>query len=151
MLRKLKMEGEKNMKRNLVNYALVLVFAAIMSVSAMTVKAGNLASYVSMETNLTNFGEQDFVLVNRTGVEIYALYVTPHSAKQWGDDVLGIDTLYHNEFTTITFAPKTRATYWDLRIEDEEGNYIEWDKFNLKKISKIQLFYENGEATAIFE
>lgn len=139
------------MKKNFINYALILVFAAIMSVSTMTVKAGNLASYVSPEPTLTNYGEQDFILVNKTGVEIYALYVTPHKSKTWGEDVLGIDTLYHNEYTTITFAPKTRSTYWDLRIEDDEGNYIEWYKFNLKQISKIQLFYENGEATAIYE
>ena len=32
---------------------------------------------------------QDFTRVNKTGVEIHALYVTPHNAREWGDDVLG--------------------------------------------------------------
>ena len=123
--------------------------------ASATAKASNLASYVGnnkVETNtLPTTGEQDFVLINKTGVEIYALYITPNSAKEWGDDVLGVDTLFHNEYTTIHFSPNTRATYWDLRIEDEDGNYIEWDKFNLKVISKLTLYYANGKATAVFE
>ena len=38
-------------------------------------------------------GKQDFVLHNETGVEIHELYVSPHSSGEWGEDVLGRDTL----------------------------------------------------------
>lgn len=96
-------------------------------------------------------GRQDFLLVNKTGVEIYALYVTPHSAKDWGDDILGADTLAAGGSLEIYFSPKERAKFWDLRIEDEEGNYIEWDKLNLLEISKVTLYYKNGKASAIVE
>lgn len=96
-------------------------------------------------------GRQDFTLVNKTGVEIYALYVTPHSANDWGDDVLGVDTLAANDEVDITFSPKERAKWWDIRVEDSEGNFIEWDKLNLIEISKVTLFYKNGKATAIVE
>ena len=139
------------MIKNLVGTLLMVGF---MCFAAVVTQAENLASYGatnSFENNvLPTLGEQDFVLVNKTGVEIYALYVTPNSAKDWGEDVLGVDTLPADEYTTIHFAPGQKATYWDLRIEDEEGNYIEWDKFNLKKIVSIELYYKDGKATAIF-
>ena len=62
--------------------------------------------------------DQDFTVVNKTGVEIYALYVTPHNADYWGDDILGADTLEKNGVLDITFSRKEKAKYWDLRIED---------------------------------
>lgn len=131
-----------------------LLMVGFMSFAAISIQAANLASYgtdFDLEKSvLPNQGEQDFVLVNKTGVEIYALYITPNSANDWGDDVLGVDTLPPGEETTIVFSPQARATYWDLRVEDEDENYIEWNKFNLKKISVIELYYKNGKATAIY-
>ena len=47
--------------------------------------------------NVAAQGAQDFILVNRTGVEIYALYVTPQNAEDWGDDRLGDDTHLSNQ------------------------------------------------------
>lgn len=94
---------------------------------------------------------QDFMVVNKTGIEIYALYVTPNNSDDWGDDILGADTLPNNNELDIVFNRKEKATYWDIRIEDADGNYIEWDKFNLRKISKITLYYKNRKPTAIIE
>ncbi len=96
-------------------------------------------------------GAQDFILVNRTGVEIYALYVTPHNADEWGEDILGADTLLSNEELEITFSRKERAKLWDLRVEDSDGNFIEWEKLNLLEISKVTLYYKNRKPTAIVE
>jgi hypothetical protein len=148
------------MKKNslFLTIALAMVFFVVGSVSAKTSisdssispKADNLASYVANDSFKPILGDQDFILINSTGVEIFALYVTPHTAGSWGDDVLGVDTLPAGDETTIIFAPNEKVTYWDLRIEDEDGNYIEWYKFNLKKISTIELFYKNGKATAIY-
>ena len=91
------------------------------------------------------------MVVNKTGIEIYALYVTPNNSDDWGDDILGADTLPNNNELDIVFNRKEKATYWDIRIEDADGNYIEWDKFNLRKISKITLYYKNRKPTAIIE
>lgn len=96
-------------------------------------------------------GAQDFTLVNKTGIEIYALYVTPHNAKDWGDDILGVETLAANGTLDITFSRKEKAKYWDLRVEDEDGNFVEWESLNLLEISTVTLFYKNGKATAIVE
>ena len=95
--------------------------------------------------------DQDFLLVNKTGIEIYALYVTPHNSDDWGDDILGADTLAANADIEIVFHRKEKAKLWDLRIEDEDGNFIEWENFNLLKISKVTLYYKNRKPTAIVE
>jgi hypothetical protein len=102
-------------------------------------------------TETTAQAAQDFLLVNKTGVEIYALYVTPHEADDWGDDILGVDTLAPNESIEIKFSRKEKAKFWDLRVEDEEGEYIEWEKLNLLKISSVTLYFKNGKATAIVQ
>ena len=93
---------------------------------------------------------QDFTLVNQTGVEIYALYITPHNAGEWGDDILGVDTLAIGKTLDITFSRKEKAKFWDLRIEDEEGNFIEWESLNLLQIDTLTLLYKNKKATATF-
>lgn len=102
-------------------------------------------------TEVSAQGAHDFLLVNKTGVEIYALYVTPHSANDWGEDILGADTLLADEELDITFARKEKAKLWDVRVEDEDGNFIEWDRLNLLEISKVTLYYKNRKPTAIVE
>ncbi len=96
---------------------------------------------------------QDFTLVNKTGVEIHNLFVSPHSADEWQEDVLGRDTLADGDSVKIGFNVRERAALWDLKVTDSDGNSIVWEKFNLLKISEITLHYdaESGKATAEFE
>jgi hypothetical protein len=98
-------------------------------------------------------GDQDFELVNKTGVEINALYVSPSASDEWGEDILGADTLADGATVEIKFNTGSKAKLWDLRVEDGEGNPIIWTKLNLLKITKITLFYnaKKKEATATTE
>jgi hypothetical protein len=96
-------------------------------------------------------GKQDFTLVNQTGVEISELYVSPHSADDWEEDILGQDTLPSGQTLEITFSPKERAKLWDLKVVDSKGNSIEWESLNLLEISKVTLHYKNGKAWADLE
>jgi hypothetical protein len=86
-------------------------------------------------------GDQDFTVVNATGVEIHELYVSPHSADDWQEDILGRDTLASGEFVDIVFSRKEKTKLWDLRIVDGEGTAIEWPNLNLLEISKVTLHY----------
>ena len=94
---------------------------------------------------------QDFTLHNETGVEIHRLFVAPHDSDEWEEDVLGRDTLPDGESVHITFSRKEQSVKWDLRIEDGAGNFIEWENFDLLKISDITLYYKNGNPTAVYE
>lgn len=132
------------MKKIIGNVLVALVMIGFVCFAATSGEAKN----VNQMVNVT-VGDQDFLLINSTEVEIYALYVTPHNANDWGEDILGVDTLYHDEDLLINFPSKTKSKFWDLRVEDEDGTYIEWDNLNLLKISSVELFYKNKKATAI--
>ena len=96
-------------------------------------------------------GAQDFTLVNATGVEINAVHISPHSANDWEEDILGQDTLPNGQRVDIHFKRGEKAAMWDLRIEDKAGNPIEWENLNLLEISKLTLHYANNKATADIE
>ena len=85
---------------------------------------------------------QDFTLVNETGVEIDKVFISPHDKDDWEEDVLGKDTLPSGQNVEIKFDRDETAAQWDLRIEDKEGNGIEWESLDLLKISKLTLHYD---------
>jgi hypothetical protein len=93
----------------------------------------------------------DFTVINKTGVEIHALYMTPRSGKEWGENILGVDTLAQNDSVAIVFTRKEKSKLWDLRVEDAAGSFIEWTDLNLLEISSVTLYYKHGKATAVFD
>lgn len=107
------------------------------------------AFWLVSTTKVSAQAAQDFTLVNQTGVEIHALYVTPHNAKEWGEDILGVDTMPNGNTLDISFSRKEKAALWDLRIEDKDGAYLEWDNLNLLAIDTLTLNYKNGKTTAL--
>lgn len=121
------------MKKNIRNWLIVLFTFGVFYLSAAT-----------------EVSAQDITVVNKTGFEIHALYMTPHNAKQWGGDILGVDTLALNDSVAIVFSRKEKAKLWDLRVEDADGAFIEWEDLDLMPISSITLYYKNGKATATF-
>lgn len=96
-------------------------------------------------------GEQDFTLVNKTGIEIHKLHIAPHSSDSWGEDILGKDTMGDGETLNIKFARAEKAAHWDLSITDEKGNSVTWENLNLLEISTVTLHYKDGKATAELE
>ena len=96
-------------------------------------------------------GDQDFVLVNKTGLTIDKVFVSPANESHWGDDVLGKDRLANNEKLTITFSHKESECMWDMKIVDEEKDDIIWEDLNLCKAKEITLKYEGKHPTAIIK
>ena len=87
-------------------------------------------------------GKQDFILHNQTGVEIHSLYVSPHSADDWEDDVLGRDTLPSGETVKITFNDRDKHVHWDLKVTDKNGNALEWYDLNLIEIEELTIHWD---------
>ncbi|HKO97494.1 MAG TPA: hypothetical protein VJU86_10900 [Pyrinomonadaceae bacterium] len=99
----------------------------------------------------TTQGAQDFTLINATGVEIDKVFISPHDSDDWDEDILGQDTLPDGHEVDIKFNRNEKAAMWDLRIEDNKENSIEWENLNLLEISKLTLNYKDGKATALAE
>lgn len=93
-------------------------------------------------TALARKGKQDFILHNQTGVEIHSLYVSPHSADDWQEDVLGRETLPSGETVKITFNDRDKHVHWDLKVTDKDGNALEWYDLNLVEIEEVTLHWD---------
>jgi len=106
------------------------------------------AAVMLVAANFAVAGDQDFTLVNHTGVEIHKLYTSPHSSDEWEEDVLGEDTLADGESLDITFPKREKAAHWDLRVEDSKGNSLTFTDVNLKETSEVVLHYKDGKAWA---
>ncbi len=96
-------------------------------------------------------GEQDFILVNQTGLTIDQLFCSPTTTQNWEEDVLGVDVLEDEASVHIKFSRSEKACHWDLMIVDEDGDQIVWANINLCETTRITLYYENGEPTAEIE
>lgn len=108
---------------------LLLVLVAIVALAGMAV-------------GLQAKGKQDFTLINKTGVTIHKVFVSPHTTDDWEENILEKDTLKSGEEIDITFDREETAAMWDLRVEDSQGNSIEWENLNLLKIEEVTLFYD---------
>ena len=96
-------------------------------------------------------GDQDFTLINKTGLTIDEVYVSPANDNSWGEDVLGRDTLGNGEKVDITFSRKESECVWDLKIVDEDNDDVVWEDINLCKTEEITLLYQNKKPTAIIK
>ena len=90
----------------------------------------------------------DFLLINRTGVDIQELYVSSHDTQEWEEDLLRTTTLVNGGRIEVTFSSRERTRQWDIKIVDGEGESLEWTGLNLDRISQITLYLRNGEAYA---
>ena len=114
------------------HFSLRIKIALALATVAMLVTAAALA----------RSGKQDFILHNQTGVEINSLYVSPHSADDWEEDILGKDTLATGESLKITFDDRDKHVHWDLKVTDKDGNSLEWYDLNLIEIEEVTLHWD---------
>ena len=96
-------------------------------------------------------GDQDFTLVNKTGVVLTKVFVSPHDASAWGEDIMGSDVLADDGSVEIKFHRDEQAEDWDLKVVDKDGHEITWENLKLTAINKIKLHLEDGKATAELE
>lgn len=93
----------------------------------------------------------DFTLVNKTGLTIDEVYLSPTSDDEWGEDVMGRDVLKNGERVDIKFSSEETECNWDLKIVDEDEDSVEWEKLNLCTANEITLMYEGKKPTAIIK
>lgn len=96
-------------------------------------------------------GNQDFTLVNETGVTIEELYISQVKVDDWQEDVLGDKALPDGNSVEINFPVDDDHCRWDLMIVDSDKDNVVWSNLDLCKISKITLYWESGKARATLE
>lgn len=91
----------------------------------------------------------DFTLVNKTGLTIQEVYVSPTHDDEWGEDVMGRDVLEDDAAVEISFSRRETECLWDLKVIDDDDDSVVWTKLNLCEASEITLKYEGKRPTAI--
>ncbi|HEX8721650.1 MAG TPA: hypothetical protein VF736_13525 [Pyrinomonadaceae bacterium] len=86
----------------------------------------------------------DFTLVNYTGTSLCAVYVSPHDAGGWEENLLGGRALHDGETFEVLFGPEGRGDVWDVRVDIKDGHVAEWRGVDLREVSKITLRLDEG-------
>jgi hypothetical protein len=86
--------------------------------------------------------DADFVLKNRTGYQIDEVYVSRHSSKSWGKDVMGSGSLESGRNVKIVFPHGNGACHFDIKVKYEDGDTAEWGDVNLCDYESITLFWD---------
>ncbi len=92
-----------------------------------------------------------FTLINKTGFEIIDLFFSPASQKNWGEEVLTVDTIPDKEKLKINVTRKERADNWDILVNDEQGLSYQWPNLKLSEISTLVLTIKAGQPLAFYE
>jgi len=111
-----------------------------------------LASFVILAAGLGLFAAQnkvlDFKLVNKTGVTIEKIFISPADVNDWEEDVLDVDTLEAGETIEVKFDVSETTKLWDLKVEDHEGTAIIWENLDLSKVNILTLKIVDGKPIA---
>lgn len=107
------------------------------------------ATFVAVPTAaIAQEAKQDFTLVNKTGYELKALFVSPTKSDDWEDDVLGQDTLGDKQSLDIKFHRAAKSCHWDLKVvySDDDSSAV-WANIDLCTVEKITLHYNRSTDT----
>lgn len=122
-----------------------LIKAALATAALAVVVMGSATLHAAQNRKL------DFTLVNKTGITIAEVYVSPSKDDEWGEDVMGKDVLENNKSVDITFSRSAKACKWDLKVVDEDKHSIEWTDLDLCTANEITLKYEGKKPTALIK
>ncbi|WKY44322.1 hypothetical protein Q5O14_17170 [Eubacteriaceae bacterium ES2] len=128
----------------------LFLFAGCGSSSDESASSSSSSSSSSTATEETVYS-QDFTLVNDTGIEIYAVYVSPTGEESWGDDILEAETLPDGSSVDISFDSDVEEQYWDIMVADSEGTTVTWTEIDLFSVSEVDLALDaDGNPVATF-
>ncbi len=87
--------------------------------------------------------DADFKLKNKTGYQIDEVYVSSHSSRNWGSDIMGSDALGDGEAVNITFPHGGSACHFDIKVKyHDDDSTAEWTDVDLCKYEAISLFWD---------
>ncbi len=88
----------------------------------------------------------DFKLVNNTGEDFYAVYLTETNTQDWGEDILPADIVEDGDIIAIKFEYVDDETLciWDLRLthDESEEEYIYINEIDLCEVSVLTLYID---------
>jgi hypothetical protein len=89
--------------------------------------------------------QDDYAVINKTGMTITHLYLSPTKDDKWGDDILEKDVLADGEECGIEFDKDDDECAYDIKIIDSKKQ--EWTVTNvdLCKYTKVTFTMQKGK------
>ena len=84
----------------------------------LTIAAAATLAFVSLPAFAKDL---TFTLINKSSVGVVELYVSPHSADEWGDNILTVDALKAGDKGNITISDGASTCDYDLRFVTDTG------------------------------
>ena len=105
------------------------------------------AFFVLSPLGVAHASNADFTLKNKTGYQIDEVYVSPHSARSWGSDRMGEDSLADGEKVDIHFPHGGGACRFDIKVKyHDDDSTAEWGDVDLCQYEAISLFWDKKKA-----
>ncbi len=100
--------------------------------------------YTLADTSGKAPSEQTVELINRTGTPLYGLFLAPSGSGSWSGDLLGGVRLDMGEGIDLAFPWGARAIWWDLRVENRQGQSVEWKNIPLRRFRQVTLYFQGN-------
>jgi hypothetical protein len=94
--------------------------------------------------------QQDFQLVNRTGYTIDEVYVSPSAQNNWGNDLMGDDSLEDGQVLNVRFPRGSDVCSFDIKVVYDDEETAEFREVNLCQVSRVTIFYNRAAGTTRF-
>lgn len=107
----------------------------VINISVLAIALGFISTAKAERLNL------DFDLINKTGWDIKAVYVSPAASDEWEENLLK-SPLLDGETLEVSFSPKLSSKKWDIKIVwVDGGDSVFWRGYDLSEISKLSIYY----------
>ncbi len=105
--------------------------------------AGLVAGTFGVMTMPAMADDDDYGVINETGMVITHLYLSPTNEDEWGDDILEEDVLEDGDECGIEFHPDDEECAYDVRIVDDNEKAWVVKGVDLCAYTKVT-FYTQG-------
>jgi hypothetical protein len=102
-----------------------------------TLFAGVIAMAISFTSSVAMAGSDDYAVINKLGMDITHLYLSPNNDDNWGEDILGRDVLEDGDECGIEFDPDDTECAYDIKIIDDKGKAWTVTNIDLCKWHKV--------------
>jgi len=88
-------------------------------------------------------------LTNFTGTAFSAVYLSPTSASDWQENLLGSSTHKDGDTLEIQFELNEKDVEWDLKVQGIDGHCAEWKNLKFDGVSEITLVLKLSQAPVV--
>ncbi len=81
---------------------------------------------------------KQLTIANHTGFTIYKIFICPTQTNNWGNSLLGSDTLENHETVGLNLKNISPQPY-DLKVSFVDESAIEWHEIDLTKVNAITI------------